>query len=168
MNEFNIAHQPPHRQGLSPTSRRYRRAGAHSAFDTSPPGGPGHLCLLVAGQEARGLDQLDTAGRRQVLLGPLAPHIGPKVLAPVSRHEKSWHPDKHADGGYPALPIPRTTDGYLPIPSQPSGGIHRGGFETASEPAGYIEGAIQSGERAAREVIESLPRTAARRETDTA
>ncbi|WP_216858445.1 FAD-dependent oxidoreductase [Actinomadura verrucosospora] len=39
-------------------------------------------------------------------------------------------------------------------PSEPVGGVHWAGTETASEHAGYIE----SGERAAREVIESLAR----------
>ena len=43
-----------------------------AVFDTSPPGGPGHLCVLVGGPEARELDRLDAAGRREAVLGPLA------------------------------------------------------------------------------------------------
>ncbi|MER8036410.1 flavin monoamine oxidase family protein [Streptomyces hydrogenans] len=129
-----------------------------AVFDTTPPGGPGHLCFLVAGAEARTLDGMDSAGRRQALLGQLVPHLGPQVLAPADWHEKSWHLDENVGGGYTALAIPGTTDGYLPMPSQPVGALHWGGTETANEHAGYIEGAIESGERVAREVLRSLQR----------
>ena len=56
--------------------------------------------------------------------------------------------------------VPGTTDGYLPMPSEPVGALHWGGTETANEHAGYVEGAIESGERVAREVLRSLGRTA--------
>ncbi len=46
------------------------------------------------------------------------------------------------------------------MPSEPVGALHWGGTETANEHAGYIEGAIESGERVAREVLRSLGRTA--------
>lgn len=131
-----------------------------AVFDTTSPDGPGHLCVLVAGTEARELDRLGAAGRSQALLRRLVPRLGPEVLTPVSWHEKSWHLDEHVGGGYAALAIPGTTDGYLPMPSQPVGALHWAGTETASEHAGYIEGAIESGERAAREVIKSLAHTA--------
>ncbi|XCW06896.1 FAD-dependent oxidoreductase [Streptomyces sp. HUAS MG47] len=131
-----------------------------AVFDTTSPDGPGHLCFLVAGAEARELDRLDSAGRSQALLRRLVPHLGPAVLTPASWHEKSWHLDEHVGGGYTALAVPGTTDGYLPMPSRPVGPLHWAGTETAREHAGYIEGAIESGERAAREVIESLSRTA--------
>ncbi|WP_067474879.1 flavin monoamine oxidase family protein [Actinomadura hibisca] len=132
-----------------------------AVFDTTPPDGPGHLCFLVAGAEARALDGREPADRRQALLGPLVPHLGTGVLQPVSWHEKSWHLDEHVGGGYAALPLPGSGNGRLPVPSGPVGDIHWAGTETASEHAGYIEGAIEAGERAAREVIESLPSSAA-------
>ncbi|MFI6515384.1 FAD-dependent oxidoreductase [Spirillospora sp. NPDC050679] len=71
-------------------------------------------------------------------------------------HEKSWHLDEHVGGGYAALPDLGSADGHPPMPSEPVGDLHWAGTETASEHAGYIEGAIESGERAAHEVIESL------------
>jgi monoamine oxidase len=39
---------------------------------------------------------------------------------------------------------------------QPDGRIHFAGSETAAEWTGYIEGALESGERAAREVLRAL------------
>ncbi|BAH48702.1 flavin monoamine oxidase family protein [Rhodococcus opacus] len=133
-----------------------------AVFDTSPPGGPGHLCVLVGGREARELDGLDEAGRRRAILGPVAAAIGsPEILRPASWHEKSWHLDEHAIGGYSALPTAGNPEGAFPFPSDPIGDIHWAGTETASEHAGYIEGAIESGERAAREVIQALRHTTA-------
>ncbi|MEV6217270.1 FAD-dependent oxidoreductase [Nocardia sp. NPDC051833] len=127
-----------------------------ATFDTSPPGGPGHLCVLVAGPEARALDELDSDARRAAILGPLATHLGPEILAPRGWHEKSWHQDPHAGGGYTALPIIGSDEGYLPIDTTPLGHLHWAGSETAREHAGYIEGAIESGQRAAAEVAAAL------------
>lgn len=129
-----------------------------AVFDTSPPGGPGHLCLLVAGPDARALDRLDADARRAALLGPLVAHLGPAVTAPRGWHEKSWHRDEFVGGGYLALPIAGHGDGTLPMSATPVGHLHWAGTETAREHAGYIEGAIESGERVAGEVARSLGR----------
>jgi len=127
-----------------------------AVFDTSPPGGPGHLCMLIGGSEARELDRLDANGRRTILLGPLAAHLGPPVLEPVGWHEKAWHRDEHVGGGYVALPMPGTTSGLPPVARTPVGAIHWAGSEAANEHAGYLEGAIEAGERAALEVAGAL------------
>lgn len=127
-----------------------------AVFDTTPPGGPGHLCVLVGGPDARALDGLDAAGRREALLRRLVPHLGPEVLDPVDWHDKAWHRDEHVGGGYVALPLPGTVGGAPPLSSAPFAGVHWAGSETATEHAGYIEGAIDAGERAAREVVAAL------------
>lgn len=127
-----------------------------AVFDTSPPGGPGHLCVLVGGPDARALDRHDPDGRRDAVLRRLVPHLGPQVLEPASWHQKAWHRDEHVGGGYVALPIAGTSAGLPPLPSAPFAGLHWAGTETAAEHPGYIEGAIESGERAAREVAAAL------------
>ncbi|MGV9801744.1 flavin monoamine oxidase family protein [Mycobacterium sp. NPDC003449] len=127
-----------------------------AVFDTTPPGGPGHLCVLVAGPEARQLDRLDPAGRRGVVLDALARRVGPEVLEPAGWHEKSWHRDENVGGGYIALPCPGTTEGLLPVASAAVGDIHWAGSETAAHHPGYLDGAIESGIRAASEVSEAV------------
>lgn len=130
-----------------------------AAFDTTPPGdGPGHLCVLVPGLEAHALDGLDARARRDAVLGPLARHLGPALLDPVSWHEKSWHRDEFVGGGYFAIPDPGTGGDFPPIPSAPAGNIHWAGTETAGDHPGYVEGAIESGTRAAAEVLRELSR----------
>ncbi|WP_340683582.1 FAD-dependent oxidoreductase [Amycolatopsis coloradensis] len=128
----------------------------HTVFDTTAPGGPGHLCVLVGGPRARRLDGLEVAARRDALLRPLVSHLGSAVLEPVGWHEKAWHLDEHVGGGYTALPVPGTTDGFPPLSSAPAGHVHWAGSETAREHPGYLDGAIEAGERAAREVAEVL------------
>ncbi|OMC08110.1 flavin monoamine oxidase family protein [Mycolicibacterium fortuitum] len=128
-------------------------------FDTSPPDGPGHLCVLIGGPAARELDDLSVDERRRAVLQPLVSQIGPKVLQPVGWHEKSWHTDEYVGGGYMALPIAGTLEGLLPLPFTPVGDIHWAGTETAIDHPGYIEGAIESGLRVAQEVAQALPVT---------
>ncbi|MFD6067598.1 MULTISPECIES: flavin monoamine oxidase family protein [Amycolatopsis] len=128
----------------------------HTVFDTTAPGGPGHLCVLVGGPRARRLDGMDTAARRDALLRPLVPQLGSAVLEPAGWHEKAWHLDEHVGGGYTALPVPGTTDGFPPLSPVPAGHVHWAGSETARDHPGYLDGAIEAGERAGREVAEAL------------
>lgn len=122
-----------------------------AVFDSGSPGGPGHLAILVGGPTARALSDLDPAERRKILLEDLVPHIGREVLAPASWHEKSWHLDEHAGGGYMALTL-HGSPHELPFPHAPIGNIHWAGTETAQDHPGYLDGAIEAGLRAAAEV----------------
>ena len=129
-------------------------------FDSTPPSadgaGPGHLTLLVGGSDARTLDGLSTEERRDALLARLAHHLGDAVTTPASWHEKAWHQDEYVGGGY--LALPDAIAGAMPVPlgHAPAGTVHWAGTETAREHAGYIEGALESGERAAAEVLAAL------------
>ncbi|RNL63101.1 FAD-dependent oxidoreductase [Nocardioides marmoriginsengisoli] len=127
-----------------------------AVFDTSAPGGPGHLCLLVGGPDARDLDDLDPTERRESLLGRIAEHLGAGVLEPADWHEKAWHLDPHAGGGYIAIPARGSLQDQLPMSARPVGRVHWAGTETASEHPGYLDGAIEAGERAAGEVVAAL------------
>jgi monoamine oxidase len=127
-----------------------------AVFDTSPPMGPGHLCFLVGGRAAKQLSEREPDERQAALLEQLADRLGPRVTEPASWHEKSWHLDEFVGGGYAAVPKLGTTEGRFPVTHEPSGLLHWAGTETAAEHAGYIEGAIESGQRAAAEVLEIL------------
>ena len=127
-----------------------------AVFDTTAPGGPGHLCVLVGGPEARELDRLDVAARRDAILGPLSSHLGPEVTTPTSWHEKSWHQDEFAGGGYVALPKPGFFGGLATMSARPVGNVHWAGSETAAHHPGYLDGAVESGQRVALEVRRTL------------
>ncbi|OAL47743.1 amine oxidase [Pyrenochaeta sp. DS3sAY3a] len=123
--------------------------------DTSAPDGPGHLTFLVGGTPTRALDDLDSTTRRELLLSRLALFLGKEVLHPVDWHEKAWHQDEFVGGGYAAMPV-GCADVPLPMPSTPVQNIFWAGTETTSKKPGYIEGAIESGERVAGEVISAF------------
>lgn len=123
-----------------------------AVFDTSAPGGPGHLCFLVGGLEAEELDDLDPKQRQEQLLLRAAVHLGTEVMKPTDWHEKAWHLDPHAGGGYIAIAERGARQDDLPMPSRPAGRVHWAGAESAAEHPGYLDGAIEAGERAASEV----------------
>ncbi|WP_183092457.1 flavin monoamine oxidase family protein [Nocardioides stalactiti] len=127
-----------------------------AVFDSSPPDGPGHLCFLVGGAEARSLDALTEAERRALLLGAAAAHLGADALEPAGWHEKAWHVDEHVGGGYLALPDLGAGREVWPPPSAALGHLHWAGTESAVDHPGYLDGAIEAGERAAGEVLGDL------------
>lgn len=127
-----------------------------AVFDSTAPGGPGHLCLLVGGPDARALDDFEPEERKSSLLGRIAERLGPGVLTPVDWHEKSWHLDPDAGGGYLAVPVVGSAAQELPFDAAPLGRLHWGGSETATDHPGYLDGAIEAGERAAAEVLAAL------------
>lgn len=132
---------------------------AFGVFDTSSPGGPGHLCFLVPSTPARRLDALDATARQDLILSRLAPFLGRQVMKPVEWHEKAWHEDEYCGGGYMAFAISGTREGLLPMPHKAIGNVHWAGTETAEDHPGYLEGAVQAGERAADEVATALQRS---------
>ncbi len=137
---------------------RLDKPAGGAVFDTSPPAGPGHLCILVGGRQARALDHLKPEDRRDAVLRPIATALSsPAILEPASWHEKAWHLDPYVRGGYSALPNASVIANPFPVPSDPVGNtLYWAGTETAVEHAGYIEGAIESAQRAVQQVIEDL------------
>lgn len=125
-------------------------------FDSSSPNGPGHLCFLVPGTPARELDTLDPKSREQKLLSLVMPLAGRKILEPLEWHEKAWHLDEFCGGGYAAFPLAGKSADMSAAAVEPVRNIHWAGTERAQEHPGYVEGALQSGERAAAEIMASL------------
>ena len=78
---------------------------------------------------------------------------------PKSIHYNNWNSDPLTRGGYAgARGIGDWVQGK-DILSRPQGRIHFAGTETARAWRGYIEGALESGERAAGEILEAAART---------
>lgn len=131
-----------------------------AAFDVSPPGGPGYLCALIPGRAAHRLGAMDGKERRRVVLDALARFYGPRAARPLEWRDKVWADDPYSRGGYGAYFPPGVVTSVGEALRAPVGRIHWAGTETATTWAGYIEGAIRSGERAAREVA-PVPMSAA-------
>jgi monoamine oxidase len=127
-----------------------------TVFDTSHPGGPGHLCGLASGAAAYRLAAMPADRRRQAVTAAFADVHGPAAARPREWHEKVWVDDEWIRGAYSGIPVPGTLTSVGAALVEPVDRIHWAGTETATEWPGYIEGAVQSGERAAREVTAAI------------
>ena len=126
-------------------------------FDNSPPsGGPGVMLGFIEGTDGRVWGERSAAARKKVVLECFARYFGDRMLKPDFYVEKSWAADEWAGGCYTGFTPPGVLLDYGTALREPVGRIHWAGTETATRWAGYIDGAVQSGERAAAEVLTAL------------
>jgi len=129
---------------------------AHVTFDASDPSGtPGQLMGFVEGRAARELAQVSEEQRKQKILACFATHFGQEALYPSHYLDKSWADDEWSRGCYVGNMAPGCWRDFGPHLRKPVGRIHWAGTETATVWNGYIDGAIQAGERAAQELLEA-------------
>ena len=84
-------------------------------------------------------------------------YFGSEAESRMTRYiEKSWAADPWSRGCYGGVCPPGAIVGYPDVVRKPAGRIHWAGTETATEWGGYMSGAIQSGQRAADEVLAKL------------
>ena len=127
-------------------------------FDNTPPDGrPGVLLGFVEGQEAREFTRLTRRKRRAAVLECFERYFGPEARTDVVQYvDKSWAEDAWSRGCYVGLYPPGVLTGFGPEIRRPVGPLHWAGTETATVWNGYMDGAIESGQRAAAEVLEEL------------
>jgi monoamine oxidase len=126
-------------------------------YDTSSPGAlRGTLTAFAEGHGAEELAKLEPDDRKRVVLDALVRFIGPEAAHPRAYAEAVWAHEEWSGGAYSAHAPPGFFSQGAALLREPVGVLHWAGTETASEWPGYMEGAVQSGERAAREVAESL------------
>jgi monoamine oxidase len=126
---------------------------AKTTFDVSPQNGSiGGLLGFVGGDEARRF-----SGRRSALitavLDNFATYFGPKAKTPTRVEVKEWAREEWTRGCPTALAAPGVITEYGRSLIPPVGRIHWAGTETATYWHGYMDGAVRSGERAAREIL---------------
>jgi monoamine oxidase len=129
---------------------------AQVIFDNTPPSGsPGVLLGFLEGREARELGRVTEAERREAVGGELARVFGPKAGKPSGYAEKDWSAEPYSRGCYAGVLGPGAWTSYGPWLREPIGRIHWAGTETATRWMGYFDGAVQSGKRAAADVLRS-------------
>jgi monoamine oxidase len=127
------------------------------SFDASPRSGrPGVLMGFVDGEDSRRLTPRSHAERAREGLESLARYFGPRALEPRAYFDYPWDNDRYARGGFFGVPTPGTLLSFGRALRPQANGIHWAGTETATEWVGFMDGAVQSGQRAAREVLASL------------
>jgi monoamine oxidase len=130
---------------------------ARVVFDNSPPdGSPGVLLGFLEGRLARQWGARPAAERRAAVLAGHARLFGEQAARPERFIERIWAEEEWTRGCYGCL---MTTGGWTEYGRAlraPIGPIHWAGAETATVWNGYMDGAVQSGERAAAEILPSL------------
>jgi monoamine oxidase len=126
-------------------------------FDNSPPDGkPGVLLGFVEGHDARVYSTLSAAERRKRSLGCFARYFGQEAAHPQGYIEMNWSNEPWTRGCYVGYTPPGVLTDYGPWIRKPFGRIHWAGAETSDYWNGYMDGAVRSGERAAREVLAEI------------
>ena len=114
---------------------------------------PGILVVIGGGPEIGRLTGLDAEQRRSLVIDELVKRFGPQAAQVRDYVEQNWAAEPWTAGGmmthFPSGVL--TTHG--PALRAPCGRVHWASTETAERFFGCIDGAISSGERAAREVL---------------
>jgi monoamine oxidase len=128
--------------------------------NTPPEGRPGILVGFLEGRAARELGRVSEAERREAVLANLGRLYGARAARPERYLDKSWADEEWSRGCYEGYTPPGVLTAFGPALREPVGPLHWAGTETATRWNGYIDGALQSGERAAREALAAFPAAA--------
>jgi monoamine oxidase len=130
---------------------------AKIVFDNSPPdGSPGVLLGFLEAERARTLGRLPADERRRTVVEGLARLFGPRAARPDRFVERSWAEEEWTRGCYGCYMTPGGWTNFGDALRAPIGPIHWAGAETATVWNGYMDGAVGSGERAAREALATV------------
>jgi monoamine oxidase len=123
-------------------------------LDTSPADGAvGMLAGYCSGPKARALAALAEGERRRVTIDMLVQRFGDKARSPLEYVDVNWWDEEWTRGCSMAHFAPGVLFHYGHLLRQPLGRVHWAGTETAGTSHGAVDGAVRSGERAAREVL---------------
>jgi monoamine oxidase len=120
-------------------------------FDNCLPDGTASLLCFVQADAAR-----RWAGDATAVLAPLTRWFGGAARHPIAIEAVDWTAETWSGGCPTAVGAPGALTSARTALREPIGRIHVAGTESATEWTGYIEGALESGERAAREVMRAV------------
>lgn len=115
--------------------------------------------MLVGFLEAdagREWGQRGAAERREMVVGCMRRYFGEAAAGYTQYVEHDWAEEPYTRGAYGGYLPPGAWTSYGRAVREPIGRLHWAGTETATAWSGYMEGALQSGERAATEVAAAL------------
>lgn len=124
--------------------------------NSAPPGAEGVLTGFILGSDARRRSRARPEERKAGVLACFAEYFGDQALRPLAYAELDWSADICARSGYGGYATPGALTDHGPHKSERFGRIHWAGSETATNWIGYMEGAVESGEISADEVLTEL------------
>ena len=128
-----------------------------TTFDNSPYGSEkGAMLGFIGASQAAAHSQLGVSERRRRTLEAFARLYGEEARHPLAYHEQVWAEDELSGGGPVCSPAPGALSAYGDSLRAPAGRLHWAGSETSTVWAGYMDGAVRSGERAADEIVAAM------------
>jgi monoamine oxidase len=126
-------------------------------FDQSSEDGQS-ACLLafIGGRFARTWHRTPEGERQRIVVDKLAKYFGEEARKPIAYAEIDWTTERWSGGGPIALFPPGTLSVHGPALRAPVGRVHWAGTETARQCMGFMEGAVESGQRAAAEILAGI------------
>ncbi|XP_012693030.2 amine oxidase [flavin-containing] isoform X2 [Clupea harengus] len=122
--------------------------------DTKPDGSVPCIMGFILSRKCRKLCDLTKEERLKRICEIYSRVLGTEeALHPVHYEEKNWCEEEYSGGCYTAYFPPGIMTQYGKVLRQPVDKLYFAGTETSTEWSGYMEGAVQAGERAAREIM---------------
>jgi monoamine oxidase len=133
----------------------YADAGpVQMVVDASSPGaGGGLLACFITGRAVERYGRLELGARQAAVREALTTMFGRQAGSWTAYAECDWTAEPYSRGGPVGLMGPGTLGRYAHVLRRPEGLVHWAGTDTATVWNGYMDGAIQAGERAADEVL---------------
>ena len=111
------------------------------------------MLVFVGGKFARTWHRYAPDERRKIIIEWLAKYFGTEARKPLAYAELDWCGERFIGGAPIAIFPTGTLSTHGAALREPIGRIHWAGTETARQCMGFIEGAVESGQRAAEEVL---------------
>lgn len=122
--------------------------------DTKPDGSKPCIMGFILARNCRELSSLSKEERLRRICEIYAKVLSAEeALRPVHYEEKNWCEEEYSGGCYTAYYPPGILTQFGRVLREPVDRVYFAGTETAHQWSGYMEGAVQAGERAAREVL---------------
>jgi monoamine oxidase len=126
-------------------------------FDDSPEdASKGIVIGFVGGGSSQKYASTSKADRRAAVLAQLTDGFGQQAQHPVDYVESDWRAERWSRGCPITYTPTRALTRYGPALRKPVHRIHWAGTETADYWSGYMDGAVRSGERVVRELLQRL------------
>jgi monoamine oxidase len=154
--KFNLVYPTPWWRELGHRGFVYSPDEAVSMmFDATPvEGEPGVIVGFMEGAKGIEAGHLAPPERRALVIEQAERALGPPSEQSIGYVDRDWSAEEWTRGCYGAHFPPGVWTQLGPSLREPVGRIHWAGTETAERWMGYVDGAIESGIRAADEVLE--------------
>ncbi|OLY81741.1 hypothetical protein AYI68_g4150 [Smittium mucronatum] len=127
-----------------------------AADSSDPETGVGVIAAFVSCDRYRKWQNLSSSERKESVLSDLAIYFGSPAMSPTTYEEVNWPRNSYTGGGYTAYMPPGVWSSMGQALSPAIGPIHWAGTEMSDVWPGFFEGAINSGELSASNVLLSL------------